>query len=139
MPDPQRSEVHQSTILVVDDEAMILFSVTIILQTQGYTVLSATDGQEALELSRKYPGEIHLLITDVDMPRLSGMDLCTSLLRERPGIKAIVMSGSDMSEIVNQNNLPFLPKPFDREALLRRVREMLETTVGSPTRSHSQL
>ena len=60
------------------------------------------------------------------MPRLNGLDLCAHLLLERPGIKAIVMSGEDVHEIVSQNiNLPFLPKPFDGEALIRKVRALL--------------
>jgi DNA-binding response OmpR family regulator len=66
------------------------------------------------------------------MPRLNGLDLRAHLLEERPGIKVIVMSGSDMSEITRQNiNLPFLPKPFDGEALLARVRAILGAPVLS--------
>ena len=129
LPDPRSLGVHQPIILVADDEVMIRNLVTLLLQARGYVVLSASDGQEALELSRKYPGTIDLVITDVEMPRLNGMDLCAHLLEERPGIKAIVMSGADMSEITRQNiNLPFLPKPFDGEALLARVR----TILGAP-------
>jgi len=129
LPDPRSLGVHQPIILVADDEVMIRNLVTLLLQAHGYVVLSASDGLEALELSRKYPGTIDLVITDVEMPRLNGMDLCAHLLEERPGIKAIVMSGADMSEITRQNiNLPFLPKPFDGEALLARVR----TILGAP-------
>ena len=129
LPDPRSLGVNQPVILVADDEVLIRNLVTLLLQGEGYAVLSASDGQEALELSRKYPGTIDLVITDVEMPRLNGMDLCAHLLEERPGIKAIVMSGADMSEITRQNiNLPFLPKPFDGEALLARVR----TILGAP-------
>ena len=72
------------------------------------------------------------MITDVQMPRLNGMDLCAHLLQERPGIRVIVMSGADMREIVGQNvNLPFLPRPFDGETLLARVRAVLAVPVGS--------
>ena len=120
------SEGQRPVILVADDEVLIRNITTILLQWQGYLVLSAADGQEGLDLSRKYPGIIDVLLTDVDMPRLNGMDLCTHLLKERPGIKIIVMSGSDMAEIVSRNaNLPFLPKPFDGEALLARIRSVL--------------
>ena len=105
---------------------------TLLLQGQGYVVLSASDGQEGLELSRKYPGTIDLVITDVEMPRLNGMDLCTHVLEERPRIKIIVMSGADMEEIVSRNaNLPFLPKPFDGEALIARVLSVLGARVQS--------
>ena len=121
---------QQSVILVADDEVLIRNLVTLLMQREGHFVLSAADGHEGLELSRKYPGLIDLLITDVQMPRLNGTDLCAHLLEERPGIKVLVMSGSDMSEIVSQNvNLLFLPKPFDGEALKAKVRAILAPTV----------
>jgi DNA-binding response OmpR family regulator len=129
--DPRLPEKSTPVILVADDEVMIRNLVTILLQGHGYVVLSAADGQEGLELSRRYPGRIGLLITDVEMPRLNGIDLATGLLAERPGIKVIVMSGADMKEIVEQNaNMPFLPKPFDGEALLARVHALLGAPVG---------
>jgi DNA-binding response OmpR family regulator len=133
LPDLGSLGAHQSIILVADDEVMIRNLVTILLQARGYIVLSAADGQEGLDLSRKYPGTIDLVITDAEMPRLNGTNLCAHLLEERPGIKVLVMSGADMSEIVRQNaNLPFLPKPFDGEALLARVRSLLGVPVQSP-------
>jgi len=133
LPGPVTLGVHQPIILVADDEVMIRNLVTLLLQAQGYVVLSAFDGQEALDLSRKYPGTIDLVITDVRMPRLDGIELCTRLLQERPGIKAIVMTGEEISEIVIQNiNLPFLPKPFDGEALLARVRASLSSVKPAP-------
>jgi DNA-binding response OmpR family regulator len=135
LPDLHSKGVHQPIILVADDEVMVRNLVTILLQQQGYIVLTASDGQEGLELSRKYPGTIDLVITDVDMPRLNGTDLCTHLLEERPGIKVIVMSGTDMGEIVNSNiHLPFLPKPFDGAALLERVADALNAPVQSQKR-----
>ena len=57
-----------------------------------------------LELSRKYPGRIDLVITDVNMPGMNGFDLCGHLMEERPGIKVLVMSGADMREIMQQGN-----------------------------------
>lgn len=126
LPDLQSSGVHQSVILVADDEALVRNLVTLLLQYEGYIVLSAADGHEGLELSRRYPGKIDLVITDVDMPRMNGTDLCGHLLEERPGIKVLVMSGADIKEIVSQNaNLLFLPKPFDGNTLKARVRQAL--------------
>ena len=131
IPLPEVS-ARQSVILVADDDVLVRNLVTLLLQGQGYVVLSASDGQEGLELSRKYPGTIDLVITDVEMPRLNGMDLCTHVLEERPRIKIIVMSGADMEEIVSRNaNLPFLPKPFDGEALIARVLSVLGARVQS--------
>ena len=133
LPESSTAGARRPIILVADDEVMIRNLVTLLLQEHGYTVLSASDGQEGLELSRKYPGPIDLVITDVEMPRLNGMNLVAHLLEERPGIKSIVMSGSDMNEIISQNvNLQFLPKPFDGEALLGRVETILSAPVQSP-------
>jgi len=130
LPDLRLPGVHQSVILVADDEPLIRNIVTLLLQHDGYFVLSAADGHEGLELSRKYPGVIDLLITDVEMPRMNGTDLCGHLMEERPGIKVLVMSGMDMKEITTQNaNMPFLPKPFDGETLKARVRAVLALPV----------
>ena len=119
----------QSVILVADDAVLIRNLVTLLMQQEGYFVLSAADGHEGLELSRHYPGSIDLVITDVQMPRLNGTDLCAHLLEERPGIKVLLMSGADIREIVSQNvDLPFLPKPFDGQTLKARVRAILTTT-----------
>jgi DNA-binding response OmpR family regulator len=126
--------VHQSVILVVDDEDLIRNVVTLLLQHDGYFVLSAADGQEGLELSRKYSDKIDLLITDVNMPRMNGTDLCGHLMEERVGIKVLMMSCADMREIVSQDaNMPFLTKPFDRQILTAKVREILAAPVLSAT------
>jgi DNA-binding response OmpR family regulator len=121
-------------ILVADDEVMVRNLVTLLLQREGYLILAAADGYEGLALSRNYPGRIDLVLTDVDMPRLNGADLCVHLLEERPGIKVLVMSGEDTNELVSQNiNLPFLPKPFDGLTLKAEVRAILATQPLPPT------
>jgi DNA-binding response OmpR family regulator len=133
LPDLRSLVVHQPVILVADDEALIRNLVTLLLQHDGYLVLSAADGHEGLELSRKYPGTIDLVITDMDMPRMNGTEMWAHLLEERPGIKVLVMSGADISEIVRQNaDLPFLPKPFDGQTLKARVRAVLAAPVQPP-------
>src|SRR5678815_6060383 len=130
LPDLRLLGVHQSVILVADDEPLIRNLVTLLLQHEGYFVLSAADGHEGLELSRKYPGAIDLVITDVEMPRMNGTDLCGHLMEERPGIKMLVMSGKDISDIVRQNaNMPFLPKPFNGEILKAKVQAILAAPV----------
>ena len=71
-----------------------------------------------------------MVITDMEMPRLNGAELCAHLLEERPGIRVLVMSATVMSEIVTQNiNLPLLPKPFDCETLRAKVRAVLADGV----------
>jgi DNA-binding response OmpR family regulator len=130
LPDLRLLGAHQPVILVADDEALLRNVVTLLLQHDGYFVLSAADGHEGLELSRKYPGAIDLLITDMEMPRMNGTDLCGHLMEERPGIKVLVMSGKDISEIIRQNaNMPFLPKPFDGGTLKAKVRAILAAPV----------
>jgi DNA-binding response OmpR family regulator len=125
LPDLQSLGVHQSVILVADDDARVRNLVALLMQQEGHFVLSAADGHEGLERSRQYPGAIDLLITDVVMPRMDGTDLCGHLMEERPGIKVLVMSSADMREIVSQiANLPFLPKPFNGQTLKARVREI---------------
>jgi DNA-binding response OmpR family regulator len=130
LPDLRPSGIRRPVILVADDEVVVRNLVRILMQAEGYFVLTAADGHEGLELSRKCRGAIDLLITDIQMPRLNGADLSAHLLEERPGIKVLMMSGADMREISSQNfNLPFLPKPFDGETLKARVRALL----GAPT------
>ncbi len=124
----------QPVILVVDDEEMIRNLVRIFLQGEGYSVLAAYDGQEALELSRKYSGPIDLLITGVEMPRLNGLDLCAQLLKERPQIKVIVMTGSDKTDIT----YPILLKPPNGETLLAKVEEVL-TAPGQSSMPHQRI
>ena len=123
---PPISGARRPVILVVDDDALFRKLITLLMRLDGHFVLSAANGHEGLELSRQYPESIDLVITDVEMPRLNGTDLCAHLLEERPGIRVLVMSCADMSEIVSQNvDLPFLPKPFDPEGLRARVRAIL--------------
>jgi DNA-binding response OmpR family regulator len=130
LPDMRVLGAHQPVILVADDEILIRNVVTLLLQHDGYFVFSAADGQEGLELSRKYPGAIDLLITDMQMPRMNGTDLCGHLAEERPGIKVLVMSGKDIGEIIRQKaNMPFLPKPFNAETLKAKVRTVLATPI----------
>src|SRR5205823_13422263 len=118
---------ERPVVLVVDDEILVRNLVTEIMQQEGYLVLAAADGQEALEVSRKFSGEVDLVITDMDMPRLNGSDLCARLLQERPGIEVLVISGKGIPETVQQNvHLEFLPKPFDGETIKRRVRTILK-------------
>jgi len=115
-------------VLVADDEEHILHLVTDLMRMEGFQVLAASDGHEALELARSYPGRIDLVITDVDMPRLNGSDLCSYLLKERPVIKALMMSGADIDRLRrNQNRVPVLPKPFDSQTLMARVHALLST------------
>jgi signal transduction histidine kinase/ActR/RegA family two-component response regulator len=118
------------TILVVEDEAGIRAIVRRVLEAQGYRVLQSANPKEALAEARQHREAIHLLLTDVVLPEMSGRQLAERLNADRPGLPVLYMSGYTDSAIVHQGRLDpsteFLPKPFTPETLLRRVREVLD-------------
>src|SRR6185295_13131545 len=99
-------------ILVADDDAGVRSVISKILTTGGYTVLTARNGKVALDISRGYQGSICMLLSDVDMPRMGGLALYRDLAAERPGIKALLISGRSLGIEKSLNGLPFLQKPF---------------------------
>ena len=119
------------TILVVEDEAMILDIAKTMLELQGYTVLAAATPGEAIRLAREHAGEIHLLMTDVVMPEMNGRDLAKNLLSLYPGLKRLFMSGYTANVIAHHGVLDegvhFMQKPFTLADLAVKVREALET------------
>jgi PAS domain S-box-containing protein len=120
------------TILLVEDEPMILDIAVGILQRQGYTVMAAATPGEAIRLAREYAGEIHLLMTDVVMPEMNGRDLAKNLLSLYPNLKRLFMSGYTADVIAHHGVLDegvqFLQKPFSVKALAAKVREVLDDT-----------
>ena len=129
------------TILVVDDEPDICELARDCLVAAGYRVLEATDGEEALRIEEAHTEPIHLLLTDVVMPRLNGVALAGQLTRRRPDTKVLYMSGfavvgaqlEQLSGPALEPGDPILPKPFTAEALTRKVHEVLARP--SPSRS----
>ena len=123
---------HGELILVVDDDAPIRDYVSTILGRQGYRVVSCSDGVEAIALFETNPGEISLVVTDVDMPRLGGVALARALLQLRPDLRLLGISGLSRSE-PDESGLPpiqelvhaFLPKPFTAQDLLGTVHSLL--------------
>jgi len=118
------------TVLVVEDEEELRKLAVRFLQKQGYKVLEASQGDEALSIYGRHDEPIHLLVTDVVMPGMSGRELSerlTSLCRE---IKILYMSGHTNSAILHHGVLEpgvnLLQKPFTPEALVRKVREVLD-------------
>lgn len=117
----------QPVILVVEDEVLVRNFVCLQLQRDGYQVLAAADGVEALQVARAYTGTIHLLLTDVVMPRMDGLALVRQISEERPDTKVLVMSGRAVSEGREQTtDLPFIRKPFVAKALREKVKEVLK-------------
>ncbi len=117
------------TILLVEDEDSVRQLVRETLESRGYHVLEAANGSAALALAARYPDPIHLIITDVVMPGLSGHDLIEQLLPTRPTSKVLYLSGYAEDALSNSNGRgapkAFLQKPFTLQNLSRKVREVL--------------
>jgi CheY-like chemotaxis protein len=118
------------TILLVEDEEMVRELARRVLARQGYVVLSAPCGEDAIGLWRERQSEIALLLTDVIMPRMNGRQLYERLRAERPELRVLYMSGYTENVIAHHGVLDegarFLPKPFTIEVLARGVREALD-------------
>ena len=118
------------TVLVVEDEPAVLSLSQRALEAQGYVVLAAADPPAALRVVERHGGTIHLLLTDVVMPTMSGAELAERLLSQRPGIRVLYMSGYPGDAAVQHGALPsgsaFLQKPFSPDGLARKVRDVLD-------------
>jgi signal transduction histidine kinase len=118
------------TVLIVEDDAAIREVVRRVLEMASYTVIEAATPREALNVAERREGPVHLLLTDVVMPELTGRQLADQLIRQRPRLAVLYMSGYTDDAIVHQGRLDpdtaFLQKPFTPELLLRRVREVLD-------------
>ena len=115
----------QKTILVVDDDPTILAFVATLLRDGGHNVLIAVDGESALRRATQHQREIHLLLTDFEMPRMSGIELATELTLARPEIKVLMMSGFEGGTLVLNEGWHFLPKPFVESQLRSIVTTLL--------------
>jgi two-component system, cell cycle sensor histidine kinase and response regulator CckA len=130
MEDPEHlrpARPDQMVILIVDDEVMVQNFARIILEADGYFILTAHDGEEALHISRSFPGTIHAVLSDVRMPKMDGMQLRERILKDRPGLPILLMSGC--VDVQPPSNVPFLAKPFDPAALKGRIRQLLASVA----------
>ncbi|HEV2350215.1 MAG TPA: response regulator [Terriglobia bacterium] len=123
------------TVLVVEDEETIRQLVRSILESNGYRVLEAKSGADALSICYAHSGAIHLVLTDVVMPQMSGPELALQWAARRPETKIIYMSGYTNNAICHHGlldrNLAFIEKPFTPQALENKVREVLEAGSGA--------
>ncbi|PYP42960.1 MAG: hybrid sensor histidine kinase/response regulator [Gemmatimonadetes bacterium] len=125
----------RETVLVVEDEASVRMVARQVLERYGYAVLEAPNGETALRLAAKHHGPIHLLLTDVVMPGLSGRQLAEQLVQLRPDMKVLYASGYAVHAIVQhgvlESGIAYLQKPFTPETLGRSVRQVLDSSPAS--------
>jgi signal transduction histidine kinase/ActR/RegA family two-component response regulator len=130
---PTRSSRGSETILVVEDEDEVRSLACEFLQMSGYSVLTAKDGIEALEVSKRLGGSIQLLLTDVVMPKMHGTELAQKLKTDFPGLKIVYMSGYLEQDTCSGEILEkafVLQKPFSRDTLIRQIGEAFEAKVS---------
>jgi CheY-like chemotaxis protein len=118
------------TILVVEDEAIVCALICRVLRGLGYTVLTAAHPEKALALSAQHEGLIDLLIADIVLPGMRGVDLAEQVAKSRPGISVLYTSGYTKDVVWEQGETgtdwTFLPKPFTPTSLVSKVREALD-------------
>jgi two-component system, cell cycle sensor histidine kinase and response regulator CckA len=118
------------TVLLVDDEDGVRKLVCAILQSNGYSVIDASNGHSALAAYEKNAHKIDLVLTDVVMPQMDGFELVNQLTAKNPEVKVLFMSGfrdNPVGDPEARPNRPFLHKPFTPDVLLSKVREILDT------------
>lgn len=119
------------TILLVEDADALRELTAALLEMNGYTVLATENGKEAIKLAESYNRQIHVLLTDVVMPGMSGRELANYLTTKRPDMRVLYMSGYTRDAIMHRgvldDGISFIEKPFSQEALMRKLRELLDS------------
>jgi two-component system, cell cycle sensor histidine kinase and response regulator CckA len=118
-------------ILFVEDEDLLRETVSVMLESHGYTLFTATNGREAVEMYKRYHDQIDIVISDMGLPVMTGVDEFTTLKMLRPDIKIILASGSIepelRSELIRQGVREFIQKPYRLDDVLRKIRDVLDT------------
>lgn len=128
---PAGAPDRQTTVLAVDDEPTLLALVRTMLWRAGFTVLEATNGDEALRVAAEHKSAIHLLLSDIVMPEMNGYELAEALRAHRPEMRVLYMSGfTDQGLLENTGRrlggAPLIRKPFTAYKLLTKIGEVLE-------------
>jgi two-component system, cell cycle sensor histidine kinase and response regulator CckA len=124
--EPERLRGSETILLVEDDDGVRAFAELVLIQ-HGYSVVSAAEGLDAVRIAERHVGPIHLLLTDIVMPRIAGPQLVESVRRSRPGIRVLYMSGyAGEAALHDLGGFALVPKPFAEETLLRMVRDALD-------------
>ena len=128
--EPETLLYGTETIMVVDDEAYVLKSVKSMLEDLGYSVITASDGMEAVELYDQYAGEIDLVVMDMIMPKMGGIEAFDIIRAKNPNLKAIFCSGYSMNsfaqEFLERGSAGFIQKPFKMLRMSQMVRDILD-------------
>ncbi len=128
-PEIEDGEGQGETILVVEDDEALRESISTYLVLHGYKVLKASNGTQALHIASQHAGSIHVLMTDIILPKLSGVELAREVARTSPQVVILYMSGYTDRELIDydpaSSTTGFLQKPFTLQTLLQKLREMI--------------
>src|SRR5437016_1492525 len=122
--DDAMEKLGNETILVVDDDSAVLRLAAAMLQRHGYSVLEANGGTQGLECFAQHHKEISLILSDIDMPQMTGTEMIRQIRNLHPSVPVMVMTGCSADAPLPQA-VPVLPKPFTSKMLLQGVRECL--------------
>jgi two-component system cell cycle sensor histidine kinase/response regulator CckA len=141
-PTPVPSESRgEETVLLVEDENAVRGFISQVLRRRGYRVIEAADGDQAIDIAHAHAGVIHLLVTDLVMPGMTGRELARYLIHERPGLRVLFISGysDERAEPRGVEGVPeaFLQKPFTPAVLALQVRQVLDAPGQAPGPSGS--
>src|SRR6185436_20172403 len=127
---PQNTAGGKETVLIVEDEEMLLNLVASLLEDKGYQVIRAKDGQEGIDLFRARHEEIACILTDMGLPRLGGWEMFLKMKEVKPKVKAILASGycdpRIKAEMLKEGAKDFIQKPYVSDLVLRRIREVID-------------
>lgn len=136
MPSRQATSQHAGTVLILDDESDVRKLVSAVLASNGYTVLTADSGENAIKLFEKRKQPVDLLLLDVVSPGLSGPMVADRIAELQPGLRVMFMSGYDHTSVVRRyvvdKGFALLTKPFTPDQLIEKVREVLESPALEP-------
>jgi len=118
--------LNTKIVLLVDDDLTVRRLVSESLQISGYRVLEAYSGRDAIAISEHHPGRIDLLLSDIVMPGMTGVELADHLKKLRPDMRIMFLSGYDQGMLVVDKGWQFIRKPFLPSALTQKVGEMLK-------------
>ena len=125
-----RTRGGTETILLVEDEELLIDMLSMVLESQGYTILKAGDGKQAIELYQQHQQKIDIVVTDMGLPEMTGKDEFKELKKINPKVKVILASGflepEMKTELLNAGAKSFIQKPYNAESILKIIRNVLD-------------